>query len=124
MMVLGVVTYSLATAALLVGLGSDLAGEDRAPVSDDPTTRLERALLGPTQDEPTGDAPAGSGRPQDDAGPTRLVAVMSLGIAATQAESPAPAASRGPSKRKPRMRGQIWRHCSRSMLSRPWTAVA
>lgn len=98
-MVLGIVTYSLATAALLVGLGSDLAGEDRPPVSADPTTRLERALLGPTQDEPKGDAPAGSGRPQDDAGPTRLVAVMSLGIAATHHGSlsqPESSPTRGP----------------------------
>ena len=77
------VALSLATVALLVGLGGDLAGGDRAPVSDDPRERLERALLAPTQDEPMGDVPAGSMRAQDEAGPTPLVAVTSLGIAGT-----------------------------------------
>lgn len=75
------VSLSLAAVALLVGLGSDLAGEGRAPVSDDPSERLERGLLAPTQDEPMGDVPAGSMRAQDDAGPTPPVAVTSLGIA-------------------------------------------
>ena len=95
----GFVTLWLATAALLVGLGSDLGAEDRGPVSDDPTTRLENALLGTTQDEPVGDAPAGPMLPQGDAGPTRLGALTLLGTAAahpgsvSQAESSSP---RGP----------------------------
>jgi len=76
------VASSLATAVLLLGLGSDLGAEDRALVSDDPTTRLERALPGSTQDEAVGDGPAGSVRPADHAGPTRLGALPLLGFAA------------------------------------------
>ena len=93
------VTLWLATAALLVGLGSDLDTEDRGPVSDDPTTRLERALVGPTQDEPVGDAPAGPLLPQGDAGATRLGVVSLLGIAAAYHERvsrPESSPTRGP----------------------------
>jgi hypothetical protein len=99
MMALGFVTVSVATAALLVGLGGDLAGDDRAPVSDDPTTKVARALLGPTPDEPMGDGSAGSMRAQDDAGATPLVAVTSLGISETHHGSvsqPESSSSRGP----------------------------
>ena len=98
MTVPGFVTLSLATAALLVGLGGDLAGEDRAPVSDDPSTKVAGALLGPTHDEP-GDTPGGSMHQQDDPGPTRLVAVRSLGVGATHNGSvsqPESSPTRGP----------------------------
>ena len=98
MMVLGFVTFSVATAALLVGLGGDLAGDDRAPVSDDPTTKVARALLGPIHDEP-GDTPGGSMHQQDDPGPTWLVAVRSPGIVATHNGSvsqPESSPTRGP----------------------------
>ena len=99
MMLPWLVTLSLATVALLVGLGGDLAGGDRAPVSDDPRERFERALLAPTQDEPMGDVPAGSMRAQDDAGPTLLVAMTSLGIVGTHHGSvsqPESSSPRGP----------------------------
>ena len=67
-------------------------------MSDDPTTKLARALLGPTHDEP-GDTPGGSMHQQDDSGPTPLVAVRSLGIGATDNRSvsqPESSPTRGP----------------------------
>ena len=74
----------IATLVLLAGLGSDLGAEDRAPVSDDPVTRIEGALPGSLQDEPVGDTPDASGLPQGDAGPTRLGALALVGVLAAR----------------------------------------
>ena len=53
MMVPRLVALSLATAALLVGLGGDLAGGTARPCLTIPG-KVERALLAPTHDEPRG----------------------------------------------------------------------
>ena len=83
----------IATAVLLVGLGSDLGAspwidprptEDRAPVSDDPMGRLEGALPGLPYDEPVSDTQDSPGLPQADAGPTRLGALDLVGILAAR----------------------------------------
>jgi hypothetical protein len=76
MTVLRLVTPWLATAALFVGLGSDLGAEDRASVSDDPVTRIESAPPG-SQDE-VGDAPGAPGLPQGHAGATGLGALAAV----------------------------------------------
>ena len=74
----------IATAALLVGFGSVLAAEERAPVSDDPVTRLESELPGSPQDDPVGATPDVPVLPQSDDGPIRLGALAFIGVLAAR----------------------------------------
>ena len=74
----------VATAVLLVGLGTDPGAEDRVSVSDDPVTRLESALPGSPQDEPGSDTSNAPGLPPGDAGSTRLGALALVGTLAAR----------------------------------------
>jgi hypothetical protein len=61
MTILRLVTPWLVAAAVLVGLGSDPGAEDRAPVSDDPVTRIESGLPISPEDK-MGDEPGSAHR--------------------------------------------------------------
>jgi hypothetical protein len=79
----------IATAVLLVGLGSDpgaspvkdpRAADDRVPMAEDPVARLASALPDLAHDEPLGSMPDSPGLPPADAGPTRLGALDVVGV--------------------------------------------
>jgi len=81
----------IATAVLLIGLGSDLGAspgsnprstEDRVPASDDPVARLASAIPGPPHDEPVDDRQDTPGLPPGGAGPTRLGVLALAGFLA------------------------------------------
>ena len=98
----------IATAVLLVGLGSDSGAssvrdprstDDRVPMAEDPVARLASALPDLAHDEPLGSMPDSPGLPPADAGPTRLGALDMVGVPGTRRGPVTPlesSPSRGP----------------------------
>jgi hypothetical protein len=75
----------IATAVLLVGLGSDPGASpeqdprgtgDRVPVADDPVSRLANAVVFSSTVEPVGDIADAPGLPQAARGPVRLLGLV------------------------------------------------
>ena len=103
----------IATAVLLVGLGSDPGASpeqdprgtgDRVPVADDPVSRLANAVVFSSTVEPVGDTADAPGVPQAARGPVRLLGLVLICALAprrrnvTRFES---SPTRGPPGRRP-----------------------
>jgi hypothetical protein len=95
----------VATAVLLVGLGSDPGGGpewdsrgagDRAPVADDPVSRLERTLVASASAEPVWDTPDAPSLSQADRGPAPLGGLLLIGAVARRRRAATRLASSSP----------------------------